>query len=308
MYARFNPAFPTSIIKRLDEVIAQGGDIELDETGGDPSYITIPVGAVEGTGGTSQSAGTITALNAKGEKLAEVETFAISGFASIIFSKESVVGEVQDIISDIYEITLENAAVNKELTVSLAYDRDKMGDDYNMVNIRRLNETTGEWEVVEGVVTIDSVNGTASVEVSQFSKFAVFYGIPQEQTGPDAYTGNKFRMYNLPNPFDLKEKVVTLKNQGSLSAQQTVQGTVIKYYLPSSYGSDAQVKITIYNIAGELVRTIDDGTRNGGYIYFTEWDGKNEEGEKCASGVYFAIAKINDKVATDKPLKMAIIK
>ncbi|PIV55828.1 hypothetical protein COS16_05790 [Candidatus Desantisbacteria bacterium CG02_land_8_20_14_3_00_49_13] len=46
-----------------------------------------------------------------------------------------------------------------------------------------------------------------------------------------------------------------------------------------------QATIKIYNIAGELVRTIQkDDTANR-----ATWDAKNESGEKVASGVYFYV-------------------
>ncbi len=311
---------------KLDEFFAKGGDIELDDTGEDSSYITIPVGAIREIS-VQGSAGIVSAFDAAGKKAADVEICAIGGFASLIFSKESIVGEIQDIISEIYEIKLENTDINenKNITLNLSYDRAKIGEVYSKVNIRRFNESLEKWEPVEGVTTIDPINGTVSIEVSnlnsadaggsfsaqsitQSGKFAVFYGIPYEQTGPDSYSGDKFRIYNFPNPFNSSEKTVTLKNHGSLSAFQTIEGTVLKYYLPAKYGSNTDIEFYIYNIAGELVRTINEETRDGGYIYFAGWDGRNDGGEKCASGVYLLIPKVNGDTVMDEALKMAIIK
>jgi len=115
-------------------------------------------------------------------------------------------------------------------------------------------------------------------------------------------------MYNFPNPFDLEQKVVTLADQGSLSASQTIDGTVLKYYLPAKYGNNAEIEFYIYNVAGELVRKITDGPRDGGYIYFAEWDGKNDDGSDCASGVYLLIPKVDGDTVMDDALKMAIVK
>lgn len=316
----------TKVEIKLDEFFAKGGDIELDDTGEDSSYITIPVGAIREISAQG-SAGIVSAFNAAGKKVADVEICAIGGFASLIFSKESIVGEIQDIISEIYEVKLENTDINenKNITLNLSYDRAKIGEVYSKVNIRRFNESLEKWEPVEGVTTIDPINGTVSIEVSnlnsadaggsfsaqsitQSGKFAVFYGIPYEQTGPDSYSGDKFRIYNFPNPFNSSEKTVTLKNHGSLSASQTIEGTVLKYYVPAKYDSNADIEFYIYNIAGELVRTINEETRAGGYIYFAGWDGRNDGGEKCASGVYLLIPKVNGDTVMDEALKMAIIK
>ncbi len=152
-------------------------------------------------------------------------------------------------------------------------------------------------------------------------KFAVFTAAPsyippdqgQEESNA-VYSGDKFRIYNFPNPFNLSEKSVTLANTGtnsSLAGEKTVSGTVLKYYLPDQYdtGSGASIKFYIYNLAGELVRVIDDEPRrDGGYIYFREWDGRNDRGQKCASGVYLLIPYVNGEAVTKNALKLAIVK
>jgi hypothetical protein len=47
-----------------------------------------------------------------------------------------------------------------------------------------------------------------------------------------------------------------------------------------------QVSIRIYNVAGQLVRTLVDGERGAGR-YSETWDGKNDAGSSLGSGVYF---------------------
>lgn len=49
--------------------------------------------------------------------------------------------------------------------------------------------------------------------------------------------------------------------------------------------NDGQVTIKLYNIAGELVRTLVDESRSAG-TYIESWNGKNSEGETVASGIY----------------------
>jgi len=47
-----------------------------------------------------------------------------------------------------------------------------------------------------------------------------------------------------------------------------------------------QVRLRIYNVAGQLVRTLVDGElETGGYA--EDWNGLNDAGSKVASGVYF---------------------
>jgi flagellar hook assembly protein FlgD len=46
------------------------------------------------------------------------------------------------------------------------------------------------------------------------------------------------------------------------------------------------VRIKIYNVAGELVRTLVDEMKNAG-AYSIAWDGRNNAGSDVASGIYF---------------------
>ncbi len=48
------------------------------------------------------------------------------------------------------------------------------------------------------------------------------------------------------------------------------------------------IKVYIYNTAGELVRTLKQGH---GLVHMPYWDGKNDKGEKVASGLYIYLVK-----------------
>jgi flagellar hook assembly protein FlgD len=47
------------------------------------------------------------------------------------------------------------------------------------------------------------------------------------------------------------------------------------------------VSLGIYNIKGQLVKELNKGFLNKGHHEY-QWDGKDQMGEMCASGVYFA--------------------
>jgi len=66
---------------------------------------------------------------------------------------------------------------------------------------------------------------------------------------------------NRPNPFNLE--------------------TVISYQLPSG----GHVSLKIYNIQGQLVRTLVSEYHDAG-VHTITWDGKNDQGQEIASGVY----------------------
>ena len=55
-----------------------------------------------------------------------------------------------------------------------------------------------------------------------------------------------------------------------------------------SYGSpgDANVSLAVYNVAGQLVKTLVDGEVDAGY-HVAVWDGRDDRGVEVGSGVYF---------------------
>jgi dipeptidase len=65
--------------------------------------------------------------------------------------------------------------------------------------------------------------------------------------------------------------------------------TAITYRLPRR----CRVRISIYSPAGELIRTLLDGELSGGE-HTVRWDGRDEEGEAVASGVYFCHMSVGD--------------
>jgi hypothetical protein len=86
-------------------------------------------------------------------------------------------------------------------------------------------------------------------------------GVSSDITGtelPKAYS----LAQNFPNPFN--------------------PSTRIQFALPSK----GHVSLKIYNVAGQLVRTLQDGVMDAGSHELT-WDGSNNLGKSVASGVYF---------------------
>jgi hypothetical protein len=62
-------------------------------------------------------------------------------------------------------------------------------------------------------------------------------------------------------------------------------------WIPYQLAEGGDVMIRIYNVKGQLVKTLDLGYQPAGIYTHRScaayWDGKNEEGDKVASGVYF---------------------
>jgi hypothetical protein len=73
---------------------------------------------------------------------------------------------------------------------------------------------------------------------------------------------NDFRLgQNYPNPFN--------------------PSTTIEFAIPT----ESQVNVSIYNVLGQLVRTLVDDSRQAG-TYAVEWDGNDYSGRRAASGIY----------------------
>ena len=77
-------------------------------------------------------------------------------------------------------------------------------------------------------------------------------------------------------------------------------------WIPYHLAKPADVKLHIYKVNGTLVRTLALGHKAAGMYQNRScaayWDGKNEQGESVASGVYFYTLKAGDFTATRKML------
>jgi hypothetical protein len=79
------------------------------------------------------------------------------------------------------------------------------------------------------------------------------------QTRPEAYALND----NYPNPFNPE--------------------TTIKYQLPDA----GQVRLEVYNMLGQVVKTLVDNQFQNAGRYTLQWDATNNNGQPLSSGVYF---------------------
>jgi hypothetical protein len=80
-------------------------------------------------------------------------------------------------------------------------------------------------------------------------------------------------------------------------------------WIPYQLRESSEVEIRIYNVQGQLVRTLDLGHRKAGFylgrIRAAYWNGLNSTGEKVASDIYFYQIQAGDFSATRK---MVIVK
>ncbi|MDZ7369508.1 MAG: YCF48-related protein [candidate division KSB1 bacterium] len=85
-----------------------------------------------------------------------------------------------------------------------------------------------------------------------------------KQSLPMSSLPKRFFLYgNYPNPFNAQTK--------------------IRFEI---FGSKAKVRLQVYNLHGHVVARLVDGQRPAG-LHEISWDGKNDKGIECASGLYF---------------------
>ncbi len=322
-----------------DEAI-QGGEVQMDKESEEYSGLELDAG------GLSYSTFSATASQDFGNLVGGFFS-ALPSVRTIKTAKGdlNITQAMQDLMaSEVYNMELENASANKPFTLTLKYDKEKAGGNGNL-RIYQYDDASAGWKEVPGDYTTDPMLGVLSVGVaglsnahegtrsastplgrkrfgmsavvngryvpsaagtSQSGRFAVFTANPP--TGTAAFS-SALVVYNMPNPFNLKSKSVSLGTDigsSGIANPYPTNGTVIKYNLPA--GKSGNLKFVIYNMAGEKVRTIDEGSRTGGQIYYSEWDGRNDTNQECASGVYFMLTYMDGKKLGTKAHKLAIIK
>lgn len=163
-----------------------------------------------------------------------------------------------------------NPATGQFVSVTLPYPATVTLILEDGLRFCRLDTNTNGWMLVSGYPTLDKSRKEATMNLSSLSFYRlVSLGV----------SSNLDEVIVYPNPFEMA----------------MASGGTLKFVrLPT------QATIKIYNLAGELVRTLD---KNNAYNRL-EWDGKNEYGEKVASGLYFYVIsspqsanKITGKIA-----------
>ncbi len=147
-------------------------------------------------------------------------------------------------------------------------------------------------DIVEGAVAGDTLDFKVKLTDGGFYKLVPITGPVIHEPGqirrvdmyvklPEAVeelksVPEKFKLYqNYPNPFN--------------------PSTTIGYELDRR----ANVRITVYNINGKVVKNLVDGTKTAGR-YEAVWDGTDKSMNPVASGVYIYRSKIGNAVETRK--------
>ncbi len=164
----------------------------------------------------------------------------------------------------------------------LVLENENEENEYYEVEFGNLSSNDGKI-----VINIDGAPISSDLELNYqlFNAEGMIGNGMMQLRNPD-----EFNLYqNYPNPFN---------NQ-----------TTIMYDIPSLMVNTVDVEILIYNTVGTLVRTLDEGDKGAGQ-HTTLWDGRNDDGEKVSSGVYFyqLRAKVDGQSDYNKTKKMVIVR
>ena len=198
-------------------------------------------------------------------------------------------------------------------------NRDRVVDVQDIVYVAQHYGQTGQSDADvnrDGVVNIDDIVLVAAVVDSTPAAPSARSQLPKALTTATVegwVTEAKLRGNKTPT---YQRGILTLEQ---LLAVLTPEETVLlanypnpfnpETWIPYHLANDTDVSLSIYDINGALVRELDLGHQRAGY--YTDrsraayWDGRNEWGERVASGVYFYQFRAGDYL---KLRKMVILK
>jgi hypothetical protein len=136
----------------------------------------------------------------------------------------------------------------------------RASDKINFYPVEQNNEYKGEFQF--------SQKDTFTLVISNKSSMPKFYtyhadNVTAVAQDPERQGPRSYQLFqNTPNPFS--------------------RSTTIRFLVPQT----GRIKLTIYNVSGQKVRTLLDEDSSVG-LHAVEWDGRSDEGLSVASGLYF---------------------
>ena len=165
-----------------------------------------------------------------------------------------------------------------EVTVNNVDQGDKVGGELvdsegNIVDVIESTETNPFILTAPSADTY-LVNAGAKKPSRDWDSLSVTLAVSSLDEKPDVRVPDRIKLLgNHPNPFN--------------------NITLIKFSLPEQ----SQIKLLVYNINGQLIRHLADGTFSGG-IHQIMWNGKDDAGRIVASGTYlYQLIGDNQKIS-----------
>ena len=260
-------------------LVTQAGDAGDGPVMGDAAYLVMAsadgMATVTGDGWSN---------SATGAAPIALTGYTVENQTPVLDVNGSVVDEITGVAQDGFRVKVKNLSTKAALSEITSVEE---ADGYNMtfvdlndahaarvgdvleISADSPNPLIGV-KAVRHIVTVDDVKNSR-IELEAL----IAYEIPAETE----------LLRNYPNPFNPET------------------------WIPYRLAEDANVSLTIYDVNGELVRTIDIGHQSAA-VYESRakaiyWDGRNRFGEQVASGVYFYSLSAGDFSTTRK---MVILK
>ena len=168
-------------------------------------------------------------------------------------------------VSSAYKVGPSGLTLNKDAVLTMHYDEDTQAS----LAIYRLEDN--DWVYVGGEVNI--LNKSVSTTISKFGIYQVqagsYHGITPQL--PESYALYR----STPNPANTDISIM--------------------YAIPK--GTDVSIKV--YNISGQMIKTIVEGYQEAGYRSIT-WKLNDDSGNAIKSGVYFVSMNTGNFTATRK--------
>ena len=263
--------------------VGRAGDPADGPVRGDAAYLVI-------AGASATSTATVTGAGWRNSGMGGAAPIALAGYnvegqTPVLDVQGTIVDEITGLAREGFRVKVKNLSTKAALHRITSLEMEAGGYNMTFVDLKSGNaarvgdvlEISADSpspligvQPVRHVVTADDVkSGILALED------LIAYEIPAETE----------LLRNYPNPFNPET------------------------WIPYRLAEDADVSLTIYDVNGELVRTIDVGHQNAA-VYESRakaiyWDGRNRFGEQVASGIYFYSLSAGDFSATRK---MVILK
>ncbi len=124
------------------------------------------------------------------------------------------------------------------------------------------------------------ITATSTDTAGNTSQFSQPWNVTSVAETAESTIPEKFSLsQNYPNPFN--------------------PTTTINFAVPRKFVGGVKVSLKIFNIEGKMVRSLVDEDKSPGF-YSVVWDGKNDEGRKASSGLYFCTVSVGEFRAARK--------
>ncbi len=263
--------------------VGRAGDSADGPVRGDAAYLVI-------AGASATSTATVTGTGWRNSGMGGAAPIALTGYnvegqTPVLDVNGAIVDEITGLAREGFRVKVKNLSTKTSLHRVTSLEMEAGGYNMTFVDLKSGNaarvgdvlEISADSpspligvQPVRHVVTADDVK-SGILELENL----IAYEIPAETE----------LLRNYPNPFNPET------------------------WIPYRLAEDADVSLTIYDVNGELVRSIDVGHQSAA-VYESRakaiyWDGRNRFGEQIASGIYFYSLSAGDFSATRK---MVILK